>query len=53
MRKFAVIFSLPPTKVNIDDYNLMRQLISYKNPWLWLKKQVKIVLKSLIQGEKL
>ncbi|GAF94890.1 unnamed protein product, partial [marine sediment metagenome] len=29
------------------------ELISHKNPRLWLKKQVKIVLKSLIQGEKL
>ena len=53
MRKFALMFSLLPTKVDIDDHNVMRQLISYKNPWLWLKKQVKIVLKLLIQGEKL
>jgi len=42
-----------PPLSHIDDYNVMRRLISYKNTWLWLKKQVKIVLKSLIQGEKL
>ena len=53
MRKFALMFSLLPTKVDIDDHNVMKQLISYKNPWLWLKKQIKIVLKSLKQGEKL
>ncbi len=47
------MLSLPPTKVDIDDHNLMGQLISHKNPWLWLKKQAKIVLKSLMQGEKL
>jgi len=32
MRKFALIFSLLPTKVDIDDHNVMRQPISYKNP---------------------
>lgn len=33
--------------------NVMRQFIAYKNPLPWLKKQIKIVLKLLKQGEKL